>query len=178
MLNIGIILGSTRENRVGPQVAAWIEKTIANRSDARASVVDLRAQALPHLDEPRPAMYGDYQHEHTRGWAQTIDSCDALVFVTPEYNQGMPGVLKNAIDFLYAEWTDKVVGIISYGVSGGVHSAEQLRRLCILLSMKVTATQVALNMHNDFEEFSLFTPDDLRNGELKNLLDEVVAADA
>ena len=72
MLSIGIILGSTRTNRVGPQVAAWIEGNLAQRADAGASIVDLQVQALPHLDEPRPAMHGDYQHDHTRAWAETI----------------------------------------------------------------------------------------------------------
>jgi len=176
MLKIGIIVGSTRPNRVGPQVAAWIEGHIAQRDDARGHIVDLKEQALPLLDEPLPAMHGSYQHEHTRAWAATIESYDALVFVTPEYNQGMPGGLKNAIDFLFAEWKDKVVGIVSYGIDGGVESAAQLRRLCELLAMQVSTAQVALSLHTDFENFTVFAPGESKARDLDGLLDEVTAA--
>lgn len=176
MLNIGIVIGSTRPHRVGPQVAAWVEGQITRRAVARCEIVDLKDHALHLLDEPLPAMHGDYQHQHTRAWAATIESHDALVFVTPEYNQGMPGGLKNAIDFLFAEWKDKVVGIVSYGVHGGVESAAQLRRICELLDMNVATAQVALSLHTDFEQFTTFKPSEPRTHELDGLLDQVLAA--
>src|SRR5207248_385162 len=86
-------------------------------------LLDLRDYPLPHLDEPLPPSLGQYQNEHTRQWAAKIASFDGFVIVTPEYNHGTSGVLKNAIDYLYAEWNNKAVGFVSYGGTGGVERA-------------------------------------------------------
>ena len=102
MTRIGIILGSTRPNRNGEQVAKWVYDIASRRSDAEFELVDLRDYPLPHLDEPLPPSMGQYQNEHTRQWAEKIASFGGFVFVTPEYNHSTSGVLKNAIDFLYA----------------------------------------------------------------------------
>jgi NAD(P)H-dependent FMN reductase len=108
MIKIGIILGSTRPGRRGEQVAQWVHERAARRTDAEFEVIDLLDHPLPHLDEPAPALMsaGRYQHEHTRAWADAIASFDGFVMVTPEYNHSIPGVLKNALDHLYAEWNN------------------------------------------------------------------------
>ena len=115
MIRIGIILGSTRPNRNGEQVATWVYDIASRRSDAEFELIDLRDYPLPHLDEPLPPSMGQYQNEHTKQWAATIASFDGFVIVTPEYNHCTSGVLKNAIDYLYAEWNNKAVGFVSYG---------------------------------------------------------------
>jgi NAD(P)H-dependent FMN reductase len=127
MTRIGIILGSTRPNRNGEQVAKWVYETAALRSDADFELVDLRDYPLPHLDEPLPPSMGQYQNDHTKEWSDKIASFDGFVIVTPEYNHSTSGVLKNAIDYLYAEWNNKAVGFVSYGAVGGARAAEQLR---------------------------------------------------
>src|SRR6266567_2321132 len=104
---IGIILGSTRPNRNGEQVAHWVLEAASRRRDAYFELLDLRDYPLPHLDEPLPPSLGQYQNEPTRQWAAKIASFDGFVIVTPEYNHGTSGVLKNAIDYLYAEWNNK-----------------------------------------------------------------------
>jgi NAD(P)H-dependent FMN reductase len=174
MLKIGIILGSTRPNRVGPQVAAWVEGIAAQRDDASVELVDLCDQALPHLDEPFSPMLGQYQHEHTKAWAAKIVSFDALIFVTPEYNHGLPGALKNAIDFLHAEWDNKAVGIVSYGIAGGTGAAAQLRQICGQLGMADVRSQVGLNLRTEFEDYSVFKPSEHSARILGGLLDQVV----
>jgi NAD(P)H-dependent FMN reductase len=83
--------------------------------------------AASHLDEPLPPALGQYQFEHTRKWAAKIAPLDGFVIVTPEYNHSTSGVLKNAIDYLYAEWHNKAVGFVSYGSVGGARAAEHLR---------------------------------------------------
>jgi len=91
----------------------------SRRGDAYFEPLDLRDYPLPHLDEPLPPSFGQYQNEHTRQWAAKIASFDGFVIVTPEYNHGTSGVLKNAIGYLYAEWNNKAVGFVSYGGAGG-----------------------------------------------------------
>jgi NAD(P)H-dependent FMN reductase len=172
---IGIILGSTRPNRVGDQVATWVHGLAAARDDATYDLIDLRDHPLPHLEEPLSPMLGRYQHEHTRAWARTIAPYDGLVLVTAEYNHGLPGVLKNALDHLHAEWHGKVVGIVSYGVHGGTGAAAQLRQICGQLGMADVQRQVALSLISDFENYATFTPGEHHAAAIGELLDQVLA---
>src|SRR5207253_4548518 len=120
MLRIAIIIGSTRPGRNGEAVAKWVYKVAQKRSDAEFELVDIKDFDLPLLDEPMPPIMGQYSKPHTKAWAAKIDSFDAYVFVTPEYNHGISGALKNAIDFLFDECNNKVAGCVSYGSVGGV----------------------------------------------------------
>jgi len=175
MTRIGIILGSTRPNRNGEQVAKWVYDIASRRSDAEYELVDLRDYPLPHLDEPVPPSMGQYQNEHTKAWAGKIASFDGFVIVTPEYNHSTSGVLKNAIDYLYAEWNNKAVGFVSYGGVGGARAAEHLRLVAGELQMADVRQQVALSLLTEFENFSVFKPGDYNRAALDTLLDQVVA---
>jgi NAD(P)H-dependent FMN reductase len=175
MTRIGIILGSTRPNRNGEQVAKWVYDIASRRDDAEFELVDLRDYPLPHLDEPLPPSMGQYTNEHTRQWADKIASFDGFVFVTPEYNHSTSGVLKNAIDYLYAEWNNKAAGFVSYGGVGGARAAEHLRLIAGELQMADVRQQVALSLLTEFENFSVFKPGDYNRAALDTLLDQVVA---
>ena len=175
MTRIGIILGSTRPNRNGEQVAKWVYDIASRRDDAEFELIDLRDYPLPHLDEPLPPSMGQYQNEHTRQWADKIASFDGFVIVTPEYNHSTSGVLKNAIDFLYAEWNNKAVGFVSYGGVGGARAAEHLRLVAAELQMADVRQQVALSLITEFENFSVFKPGEYNLAALDILLDQVVA---
>ena len=175
MIRIGIILGSTRPNRNGEQVARWVYDNASLRSDAEFELVDLRDYPLPHLDEPLPPSMGQYQNDHTRQWAEKIASFDGFVMVTPEYNHSTSGVLKNAIDYLYAEWNNKAVGFVSYGAVGGARAAEHLRLVAGELQMADVRQQVTLSLITDFENFSVFKPSDYSVGALNTLFDQVIA---
>ena len=175
MTRIGIILGSTRPNRNGEQVARWVYDIASSRSDAEFELIDLRDYPLPHLDEPLPPSMGQYKNEHTRQWADKIASFDGFVIVTPEYNHSTSGVLKNAIDYLYAEWNNKAVGFVSYGGVGGARAAEHLRLVAGELQMADVRQQVALSLLTEFENFSVFKPGDYNRAALDTLLDQVIA---
>lgn len=175
MLNIGIILGSTRPGRNGEAVAKWVYEQCAKRSDATYELVDILDFNLPLLDEPIPASQGKYSKEHTKRWAAKIASLDAFVFVTPEYNHATSGALKNAIDFLYAEWNNKAAGFVSYGSSGGTRAVENLRLIMGELQIADVRSQVALSLFTDFENFSTFKPADLHLAGLRSMLDQVVS---
>jgi NAD(P)H-dependent FMN reductase len=175
MTRIGIILGSTRPGRNGEQVAKWVYDIASRRSDAEFELVDLRDYPLPHLDEPLPPSMGQYQNEHTKAWADKIASFDGFIMVTPEYNHSTSGVLKNAIDYLYAEWNNKAVGFVSYGGVGGARAAEHLRLVAGELQMADVRQQVALSLLTEFENFSVLKPSDFNVAALDKCLDQVVA---
>ena len=120
--------------------------------------MDIKDFDLPLLDEPVPPIMGQYSKPHTKIWAAKIDSFDAYVFVTPEYNHGIPGALKNAIDFLFAEWNNKAAGFVSYGGVSGARAVEQLRLVLAEVQMATVRNQVLLSMFTDFENFSVFKP--------------------
>ena len=103
MLRIAIIIGSTRPGRKAEAVAKWLYEIAQNRSDAEFELVDIKDFNLPLLDEPVSPIMDQYTQQHTKIWSAKIASFDAYVFVTPEYNHGTSGALKNAIDFLYHE---------------------------------------------------------------------------
>jgi NAD(P)H-dependent FMN reductase len=174
MTRIGIILGSTRPNRNGKEVADWVLEHASRRDDAQFELIDLLDYPLPHLDEPIPPSRGQYQHEHTQRWAEKIASFDGFVIVTPEYNHSTSGVLKNAIDYLYAEWNNKAVGFVSYGSAGGARAVEHLRLIAGELQMADVRQQVALSLLSEFEDFHVFKPGDYNLVALDTMLDQVV----
>ena len=133
-------------------------ETARKRSDAEYELVDIKDFELPLLDEPIPPSMGKYQQPHTKRWAAKIASLDAFVFVSPEYSHGIPAALKNAIDFLFAEWNHKAAGFVSYGGAGGARAVEQLRLVLAEVQVATVRAQVLLSMVTDFENFTTFRP--------------------
>src|SRR5919109_5643781 len=176
MLRVAIILGSTRPGRNGEAVAKWVYNIAKKRTDAEFEYVDIKDYNLPLLDEPIPPSLGQYSKEHTKAWAAKIDSFDAFVFVTAEYNHGIPGALKNAIDFLFKEWNNKVAGFVSYGGGAlGTRAVEQLRLVMAELKVATVRSQVQLSLFTDFENFTKFKPATFQEKAVNTMLDEVVA---
>lgn len=174
-MNIAIITGSTRPGRNNIAVARWAFELAAKRRDANFELVDIADYQLPLLDEPIPPAVGRYSHAHTKRWAAKIASFDGYVFVTPEYNHGTSAALKNAIDYLYAEWNDKAAGFVSYGAVGGARAVEHLRLVMGNVSVADVTKQVMLSLFTDFENMSVFRPDPRHEAELHAMLDEVIA---
>ncbi|GAA1618897.1 NADPH-dependent FMN reductase [Actinoplanes couchii] len=175
MTRIAIIVGSVRPGRQGRAVADWVFAQAGQRTDATFEIVDLADHPLPHLDEPVPAAGGHYAHQHTRDWSRVVDGFDGYVFVTPEYNHSTTGVLKNAIDFLYAEWNNKAAAFVGYGVVGAARAVEHLRLIAAELQLATVRSQVALSFHQDFEEFTTLRPAPFQVEALGATLDELVA---
>jgi NAD(P)H-dependent FMN reductase len=177
-LKVAIIVGSTRPGRKADIVARWVQDIAGQRDDATFEVVDIADYALPHLDEPMPPRGGQYSHPHTRTWAEKIGSFDAYVFVTPEYNGSISGALKNAIDFIYAEWNDKAAGFVSYGIRGGIRAVEHLRLVLSDLKVADMRSAVTLTLVDDFQNYTQFTPNETQEKNLTVMLDELVARGA
>jgi NAD(P)H-dependent FMN reductase len=176
VVRVAIITGSTRPGRNNLAVASWVYREAKKRRDAEFELVDIADYDLPLLDEPMPPMLGQYTHAHTRIWSEKIKSFDAYVFVTPEYNHGTSGALKNAIDYLCREWQNKAAGFVSYGGHGhGVRAVEHLRLVMAELMVATVRAQVALSLFTDFEGFRTFKPGPQREAEVQTMLDQVIA---
>jgi NAD(P)H-dependent FMN reductase len=175
MLKVAIITGSTRPGRKSETVARWVHGIAAQRSDAAFEVVDIADFDLPLLDEPMPPILNQYSKPHTKAWAARIGTFDAFVFVTPEYNHSTSGALKNAIDYLYREWNDKVAGFVSYGGVGGARAVEHLRLIMGEIKVADVRAQVALSMFTDFTNFSQLTPAPHQTDAVGVVLDQVLA---
>lgn len=167
LLNVGIIIGSTREGRVGPQVANWVKEIADERKDAHYELIDIKTFNLGLLGEKS-------QDEAISNWHQALKKMDAFVFVTSEYNHSIPASLKNALDLARDDWNNKSAGIVSYGSVGGARAAEHLRGILGELQVADVRTHVALSMFTDFENWSIFKPQELHLTNLQTLLDQVI----
>ena len=135
-LKVQIILGSTREGRYGEKVGKWINNIASKRKDFKTEYIDLREWNISFLNDHMPPSMGKYSDPVVQKWAKKIEEADAYIIVTPEYNHGYPGVLKNALDVIYKEWNNKPVTFVSYGgYVGGSRSVEQLRQVALELQM-------------------------------------------
>jgi NAD(P)H-dependent FMN reductase len=136
MFNLKIILASTRPGRKGLAIASWINDLAGKKSTFSTELLDLAEINLPFLDEPEHPRFKEYTHDHTRKWSKVIESADAFIIVTAEYNYGYPAPLKNALDFLSQEWAYKPLGFVSYGgVAAGTRAVQQLKQVVTALNM-------------------------------------------
>jgi NAD(P)H-dependent FMN reductase len=174
-IKIAIILGSTHPGRNGEAVARWVYEIAKKRIDAEFEYVDIKDFNLPLLDEPVPPSQGQYSKEHTQVWSAKIDSFDGYIFVTAEYNHGIPGALKNGIDYLYKEWNNKAAGFVGYGSAGGVRAVEQLRLVMAELQVADVRAQVAVSIITEFEDFRIFKPASYQEKLVNNMLDQVIS---
>lgn len=174
-MRVGIIIGSTRPGRKAEDVAKWFFEIAKKRSDAEFELVDVRDYNLPLLDEPIPPSQGKYSKPHTFKWSEKINSFDGFVFVTPEYNHGTSGALKNAIDFLYKEWNNKSAGFVSYGSANGIRAVEMLRLIMGEIQIADVRIQVALSLSTDFENYTTFKPAPSHEKTVNTMLDQVIA---
>jgi len=175
MTRIGIILGSTRPGRHAHNVGAWVHELASQRTDAEFEIIDLADHPLPFLEEAVPPSFGRYQNEHTQQWAEVIKGFDGFIIVTPEYNHSLPAVLKNALDYLFAEWNNKAVAFVSYGAHGGVRAAEHLRTMAGELMMADVRSQVTLTFANDFQNHRDLVPSEWAVRSVEPMLDQLVA---
>ena len=175
MIRIAIIVGSTRPGRRAEIVARWVYDIASERSDAEFEIVDILDFNLPLLDERTPPSQGEYTQPHTKAWSAKIDSFDAFVFVTPEYDHGPSGALKNAIDFLYREWNNKAAAFVSYGGASGTRAVEHLRLVMGELQVADVRAQVILSLATDFENYVAFKPAARHDALVATMLDQLIS---
>jgi NAD(P)H-dependent FMN reductase len=145
MLNLQVIVASTRDERKGPLIAEWFMGQARAHGQFSVELVDLREVALPLFDESHHPRLQKYEHEHTKRWSAIVQRADAFVFVTPEYNFGTPPSLVNALDYLVKEWAYKPAGFVSYGgVSAGLRGVQMSKQMVGALRMVPVVEAVAI----------------------------------
>lgn len=164
-LNIGIILGSTRQGRVSPQVGEWVKEIADKRGDANYEIVDIADYELPFL--------GEADAPGIAKWNEKLASLDGFVFIVQEYNHSITGALKNALDLAREAWNNKAAGIVSYGSTGGARAAEHLRGIMGELMIADVRTHPTLSLFTDFENGTDFKPQDLHLDNVNLMLDQV-----
>lgn len=168
-LNIGIILGSTREGRVSPQVGEWVKGIAEKRGDANYEIVDIADYKLPFLGTT------DGTEPGIAAWNQKLANLDGFVFIVQEYNHSITAALKNALDFAREAWNNKAAGIVSYGSTGGARAAEHLRGIMGELMIADVRVHPTLSLFTDFENGTVFKPQDLHLNNVNAMLDQVIA---
>jgi NAD(P)H-dependent FMN reductase len=175
ILKLHTIICSTRPGRIGPPIATWFNELAVQHGKFEALLIDLADFNLPVYDEPEHPARQNYQHEHTKRWAASVNAADAYVFVTPEYNYGPPPSLLNALDYVYKEWNYKPAGIVSYGgVSGGIRAAQMEKLTLTTLKMMPMFEAVTVqNVFSHFDDNENFLPSDHHRNSGISLLDEL-----
>ncbi len=136
-ISVKVIVGSTRVGRFSDKPSAWIAEELKKHEGLSVEIVDLQDYEMPFFNEPVSPSYKSepYKNETVAKFTGKIAEGDAYVIVTPEYNHGTSGVLKNAMDWVYQEWNNKPVAFVSYGSVGGARAVEQLRLIAVELQM-------------------------------------------
>ncbi|MCR6671939.1 NADPH-dependent FMN reductase [Devosia ginsengisoli] len=164
---IGIIISTTREGRFGERAARWVAELAASRNDIETEIVDLRDYPLPFFDSVSSPRFAPIDTPEARKWAGKLAELDGYVFVTAEYNHSVSGVLKNALDFVFAEPARKPAAFVGYGAVGGARAVEQLRLIAVELSMAPLNRAVHINMEpfkgmlmegKDFADYPYLAP--------------------
>jgi|SRR5436305_2582779 len=168
-LNIGIILGSTRQGRVSPQVGKWVKEIADKRGDANYEIVDIADFNLPFV------FTTDGSEPGIAAWGEKINSLDGFVFIVQEYNHSITGALKNALDSAQAQWNNKAAGFVSYGSTGGARAVEHLRGILGELLVADVRVHPTLSLFTDFENGADFKPAELHLTNVNGMLDQVVA---
>ncbi len=171
-----VVIASTRPGRVGLPVATWFAQRAREHGGFTVEVVDLAEANLPIFNEPRHPRLGQYEHQHSRDWSATVSRGDAFVFVMPEYNYGFNAAIKNAIDYLHAEWQHKAIGFVSYGgVAAGTRAVQMLKQVVTTLKMVPVFDAVNIPFVNQYiGADGVFTATEPMEQSATAMLDELV----
>nr|WP_120491824.1 NAD(P)H-dependent oxidoreductase [Corynebacterium lactis] len=177
-IRLGIVIGTTRPGRHSDPISKWVLGHLDGDERFEVTVLDLADIRLPLMDEVNHPRMQHYEHDHTKAWSKQIDSQDAFIFITAEYNHSIPAPLKNAIDYLALEWQNKPVTIVSYGgVSAGIRAAEHLQNVVVALGMKPTPNSVMLPFHFKRIDNEGFHPTEIEDFSVVSALNDLVTWD-
>ena len=174
MLQLGVIVASTRPGRVGLPIAEWFVERAQLHGKFEVSLLDLQAFALPLLDEPNHPRLQKYEKPHTLAWSAKVQAMDAFVLVTPEDNFASPPALLNARDYLFNEWAYKPAAFVSYGgLSGGLRSVQMTKTILTSLKMMPIPEAVTIAFFSKLMSEGKFTGEPTHDKSCVAMLDEL-----
>lgn len=134
-LKIAVIIGSTRDTRIGPTPAKWMLDVAQQREELDVELVDLKEFDLPFFNEKASNAWMPSQDPRAVAWQKKVAEFDGYIVVTAEYNRSITGALKNAFDQAYVDWARKPIGFFGYGALGAARAVEHARTIAIELHM-------------------------------------------
>lgn len=170
-----IIICSTRPGRICPAIAKWFFNVAVEHKKFETVLIDLADFNLPLYDEPEHPRLRKYHHEHTKAWSKSVDTADAFVFVTPEYNAGPPPPLVNALNYVFLEWNYKAAGFVSYGgVSAGLKAVQIEKQILTTLKIVPIVEAVMIPMVREhFDKEGRFLPNEIHSQSATVMLNEL-----
>ena len=146
-MKIQVILGSTRPGRITERMAKWAVNEAKKQPNFEVELVDLADYDMPFLDEAISPRYNPARtiNEPAQRFLDKIAEADGYVIVTPEYNHSIPGVLKNALDYVDVQFYKKPFAVMSHGSVGGARAAEHLKVILLEAGAAVVPKAVALH---------------------------------
>ncbi|MBL7496928.1 NAD(P)H-dependent oxidoreductase [Frankia sp. CNm7] len=145
-LRLALIVASVREGRFATTVADWFAGEATTHPDFDVDVIDVR-EAMRTMVKDDPAVHsGAVELSPRLGVASRLDTADAFVVITPEYNHSYPAALKILIDAHHVEWAAKPVAFVAYGgLSGGLRAVEHLR--AVFAELHATTLRDTVSFH-------------------------------
>lgn len=180
---IHLLIASTREGRAGPAIAKWVEDQIKEKFNVEVKTIDLYDEQLPFFNNATSPMRSPDDTLHGQAWAKKIKEVERLVIVMPEYNRGVPAALKNALDYLWEEWHNMPVALVSYGyIDGGARATAHLKDTLDWLKVNKMKNDLNIQLTTDMlgETGDLKDVDTALAGnaaKLKSLIQELLAAE-
>lgn len=172
-----VVLASVRKGRAGKKVADWFVGQVEEDGRFEVDLVDLKELDLSYeISEtvPSAVQNSEYEDEKDRQWAGHVKEADAVVFVSPEYNHGMPASLKNAFDHLYAEWNGKPAAFVGYGAAGAPYSNAALGLVAGWVKLDLISARVGISeIWAAFNEDGSLNFADYYNHQAKAVLDSL-----
>jgi NAD(P)H-dependent FMN reductase len=155
-IHLQLLVGSTREGRAADRVLPWLVDRVEHHGAFDLEVLDLRDWDLPLFQETAATLGDGYSTADVRRWNETIAGGDAYLFLTPEYNHSTSGVLKNAIDTVFAShaFRNKPAGFVGYsaGLVGGARAVEHLAHIAIEAEMApLRNAELLAQVHQGFD---------------------------
>ncbi len=176
MSTILIVTGSVRPNSVNKTVVRLVQDDLETRNAIEGNVADIAELNLPFYDAPTPPSADDYviPHDTVKRWSELVTAADGVVFVVPEYNHSLSAVQKNAIDWLYKEWNDKLVAFVGYGWYEAKHSLAQFKEIGTVTKWKLGETTTGLQFMKDINPDGSLLDETAARGSIRATLDELV----
>ncbi|MGO3702157.1 MAG: NADPH-dependent FMN reductase [Candidatus Saccharimonadales bacterium] len=175
---ITIVTGSVRPHNVGETLLPKVQALLETHDDVRVQVANLRELQLPFFDAPVSPMDESFTIEDAKvqQWQRLITASNAVVLLVPEYNHQMSAMQKNALDWLYKEWSKKPVATVSYGWGGGEKAAAMLQALLEKLEATPLSTATHLYFTKDIALDGTVLDEASLQTQLTATVNEVVAA--